>query len=218
MARTLLSGIAIAAGTGLALSFCAFRRRTHSRTRQPASLEPLIERLNRIEARVTQAEWPPAPELSADVAAVRASLVIIDERLAAQSHEIEMLRIRAAGNEKLVEAEVRLTERRFKEAAAALPTEIEAVVLPRVEELRERLSTEMKESVAGALQKFEQSLDARVSSRITALEDKLLEHSASLADLSHRTTEANTNLQKLVNAVERLCEQSAPEPAPPAAP
>jgi hypothetical protein len=223
MARTLLGGIAIAAGTGLAIGFCAFgRRRAHSRALQPASLEPLIERLDRIEARVTQAEWRPAPELSgklsADVAAVRTSLDIIDGRLAAQSHEIDLLRMRSTENESIAAAEIHLNERRFKEIAAALPTEIEAVVVPRVEDLRERLLTEMKESMASALQTLEQSLDTRVSSRITAFEDKLLEHSASLAELSHRTSQANSNLQKLVDAVERLCNQRAPEPEMVAAP
>jgi len=74
----------------------------------------------------------------------------------------------------------------------------------------------MKESVASALQTFEQSLDNRVWSRITALDNKLLEHSASLGDLSHRASQADTNLRKLANAVERVCDQRAPEPALPA--
>jgi hypothetical protein len=88
--------------------------------------------------------------------------------------------------------------------------------VPRVEDLGQRLRAEMKESVASALQTFEQSLDNRVWSRITALDNKLLEHSASLGDLSHRASQADTNLRKLANAVERVCDQRAPEPALPA--
>ncbi len=226
MARTLLGGIAIAAGAGLAIGFGSVlgRRAARNRRREMPILEPLIDRLDRIEARVAQVEWSPAFEspgrLPDDVAAVRQSLASIDERLHAQSREIEFLRIRAAEDEKLAEAEMRLTERRFKEVATALPAEIEAIVLPRVADLRERLRGEMKESVDGALQIFEQTLDNRVSPRIAALEGMLLEHSASLADLSHRSSEANMNLQKLVGAVERLCDQrfplqaSAPEPVP----
>lgn len=217
MARNFIGGIAIAAGTGLAIGFCAFgRRRAQSRTLQPAGLEPLIERLDRIEARMSQAEWHSAPEFSgtlpADVAGIRTSLATIDKRLAAQSQEIELLRIRTTENEGLAEAEAGFNERRFKEAAAALPTRIEAVIMPRMEDLRERLRSEMKESVGSALQALEQSIDTRVSSRITAFEDKLQEHSASLAELNERTSEANSNLEKLVDAVERLCNQRSAEP------
>jgi chromosome segregation ATPase len=215
---SLLSGIAIAAGTGLAIGCLAFGRR---RAHQPVSLEPLIERLDRIEARVNQANHP-TPEVSdtlpVDIAAVGASLATIDERLTAQSQELELLRKRAADNEKLAEAEARLTERRFKDAASALPTQIEAVVAPRMEGLREHLNMELKESIASTLGNLDQSFGTRISSRITAFEDKLLEHSTALADLSRQTSQTNANLQKLVEAVERLCERRGPEPVPLPAP
>lgn len=176
----------------------AFGRRAQSRRRQPANLEPLIERLDRIEARVIQAEWRPAPELSgklsADVAAVRASLASIDERLAAHSRELELLCIRAAVDEKLSEAEIRLIERRLKDVAATLPADVEAIVVPRVEGLRRHLRAEMNESVASALQALEQSVDSRVSSRINSRTD--------------------ANLRKLANAVERSGDLRAPEPLP----
>jgi hypothetical protein len=145
MARTLLRSIAIAAGTGLAIGFgLTFGRRAHPRG---------VAR--------------PDPELSA----LHASLAGINDRLAAQSREIELLRIRAAEDEKLSASHLQFTERRFQE------------------------------------------LDA-VTAALPAIEDKLLEHSASFADLSYRASQSDANLQKLVNAVERLCDQRAPEPTP----
>jgi hypothetical protein len=139
MARTLLGGIAIAAGSGLVIGFSFYRSRADVRRRQPVNLEPLIERLDCIEARVAQVERCPAPELSgklsADVAVVQSSLLSIDERLAAQSRDIELLRIRAAENEKL-EAEILRAGCRFKEVAAALPAEIETNVVLRIEDFR----------------------------------------------------------------------------------
>jgi hypothetical protein len=221
MPRTLLSGIAIAAGTGLAVGFgFAFgSRRSRSRGHRPVNIEPLIERLDRIEARVNEAEWRMAPAGAGELsAAVRTSLTRMDERLIAQSREIELLRIRAAEDEALAAAEIRLTERRFKEAAAAIPAEIEAIVAPRAEHLREHLRREMKESIGKALGTFEVTLDERISSRINSLENRLLEHSTSLADLTHRASQSNANLEKLVSAVERLCDRRAPQPAPAAAP
>ncbi|GEM_PF-5087221 len=221
MAGNFLRGFAIAAGTGLAIGFGSAFRRTKSPIRREApvdldrrDLEPLIQRLDRMESRVARAESRPSSELSADVAAVRASISNIEHRLDEQTRELELLRIRTAEAEKLAEAEIRLTERRFKEVAASLPAEIEAAVGSRVEQVRQRLHTEIKESVASAVAAFEESLDSRISSRITALEHKLIDQSASLADLTHRAGLADTNLQKLVDAVERLCEKRAVEPAP----
>jgi len=278
MARgSLLSGIAIAAGTGLAIGFCAFgRRRVYWRAPQSAGLEPLIERLDRIEARMNQSS-PGTPEISGahsvNLAAVRTSLANIDERLTAQSRELEflrnrtaenekiaeaeacltesrfheatralparietvvaprieslreellaaqakeseLLRNRAAENEKIAEAEACLNENRFQEAALNLPARIEAVVIPRMESLREHLFTEVKDSIDRSLQTSVHSFDAQVSSRIATLEEKLLEHSTCLAALSHQTSQTNANLQKLIDAVERLCDQRGPEPAP----
>ena len=226
MARSILRGIAIAAGTGIALGFgSSFGRRraeAQRRSHAPASMDSVMERLDRIETRVSAAEARPDPtpsrEVQAEIAAVRASLDRIDERLAGQAREIELLRIQASEAEKLAEAEVGLTERRFREVAASLPAEIEAVVAPRLEVLRLRLHSETKESVDRALKVFEESLDARVSSRITSLEQKLIDQSAALSDLSQRTSQADVNLQRLVAAVERLCEQNVPQPVVAAAP
>ena len=196
MARTLLRSIAVAVGSGLAAG-------------RPAlpSLQRLMDRMDRMEARIAMAEARPAAEPSAEVAAMRAALARINDRLAAQSREIELLRIRADEAEKLADAEIRLSERRFREVAATLPAEIEAVVAPRVENLRLRLHSEMQASVVTAIAGFEQSIDTRVSSRMSVLEHQLLELTASLAELRHRAGLTDTNLQKLIEAVERLCDK-----------
>ncbi len=97
----------------------SYSRRAQSRRRRPSSLEPLIERLDRIEARFGEAERRPTPEpsgkLSAEVAAVRASLVSIDERLAAQSREIESLRIREETLDKRISSRMTALENKLLE-------------------------------------------------------------------------------------------------------
>ena len=134
----------------------------------------------------------------------------MDERLTTQAREIELLRLRAAENEELAEAEIRSNERRFKEAAIALPGEIEAIIVPRVEEMRS----------------LNNGVSSSINARIDAIENKLSEHSASFAELSQQASQSDANLQRLVRAVERLCEQhtpevpacAAPEPEPELAP
>jgi len=124
----------------------------------------------------------------------------------------------ATDTERLAATELRLSEERFEEFTASVPDQINALVAPRVEDLRVRLRAEMEESIANRLQTFEQSLDERLSARIAAVERSLASQSESLNDLRYRASQTDVNLQKLVEAVERLCEQSkpaaVPEPAP----
>lgn len=49
----------------------------------------------------------------------------------------------------------------------------------------------------------------KISARIDTLEQFLQDQAESLADLQFRASQADQNLQKLVNAVDRLCEQEA---------
>ena len=209
MSRTSYARVAIAVGAGVAAGFASLlgKRRIPVRRAGRNPLEPLMERLDRIESRVTLAENIAAPDLSLT--------------FAAHAEQLELLRSSAAEGERLAAAEIRLSQECFQEFAASLPAAIDAMVTPRVEDLRERLRTDMEESVAITLQTFELAFHDRVSARIDAVEQRLLGQSETLADLRLRASTADQNLQKLVDAVEKLCEQDAvaatAEPAPPVA-
>jgi len=193
MSRKSYARVALALGTGVAAGFASLliRSRVPARRSGPIRLEPLIERLDRIEARFTLAEN--ASDLSL--------------ALAAHTEQLELLRSSAAEGERLASAEIQLSRERFQEFAAALPASINAMVTPRVDDLGERFRKEMEESVAGTLQTFEQAFHNRVSARIDAVEQRLLGQSETLADLRLRASTADQNLQRLVNAVEKLCEE-----------
>jgi hypothetical protein len=209
MARTSFARVAIAVGTGVGVGIATFFGSRRVRSRSPrANLEPLMERLDSIETRMQLAECAPAPE---------PPIAFAD-----QAGEIELLRNNAAETERLAATEIRLSEERFEEFTASVPDRINALVSPRVEDLRLRLRAEMEESIENRLQMFEQSLDERISARIAAVERSLVDQSESLNDLHYRASQTDVNLQRLVEAVERLCEQSkaaaVPEPAPMAPP
>jgi uncharacterized coiled-coil protein SlyX len=212
MARSLLGGLAVAAGTGVAIGFgIAFGRvRSQPRKRRSYRVDTLTQRLDRIENRVALAERCPGSGGSPTP-----TLVKINDMLAAQAEEIERFHVRVSEVEKLAESEISLAKSRLLDAVNALPAGIETAVAARVQNLGQGLRNETTESLAHALKAFEQSVDRRVSARIDNLESRLLDQSNSLADLNHRAVQADKNLEKLINAIELLCEK---HPLPPVLP
>ena len=88
---------------------------------------------------------------------------------------------------------------------------MEVALAPRVEELRLRLHSDMVESMETRLTAFEQNIDSKVSTRLTTLEKALIDQAAVITALSKRAVEAEDNFQRLIGAVERLCEQKQTE-------
>jgi hypothetical protein len=172
MAGKIFKGLAVAAGTVLAIGFGS-KRRTQATTVSDSSdnipaIEPQLDRLDRIEARVTVVESRPTAN-------------------------IEALRIRM--------------DRRFAEVAKEVPAILESLLGPYVEDLRVRLHAELRESMEASLTAFEQTIDNKVSLRISTLEKALIDQSAIVTTLSQRALKAEANFQRLISAVERLCER-----------
>jgi hypothetical protein len=132
------------------------------------AIDPLLDRLDRIEARMSAVEARPAVS-------------------------VETLQVQV--------------ERHFAGVAKEVPAILESLLGPQVADLRARLHAEMRESMEASLAAFEQTIDNKVSLRISALEKALIDQSAIVTALSQRAVEAEENFQRLISAVERLCER-----------
>ena len=92
----------------------------------------------------------------------------------------------------------------------------------RAAEIQGRLEAEMDERHKRALETIEKTVEFKISERITGLERALGEQSASIDALRTRAQETDSNLQRLIVAIERLCERTqvlqAPAPLPASAP
>ena len=154
------------------------------------TLEPLQERLDRLESRIGAVE-------DSDNSVV-AELGLRIER---QAKMIETLRVQLNGTRQ------------------SLESTLEAAIGPRIDDLRARLRAEVLEAVNSALATFERLIEARVSLRVSTIEKVLVEQSSGIRDLSQRTVASEANLQRLISAVERLCAQRDGQPlASPAQP
>lgn len=199
----LLRGIAIAAGAGLGVCVATVirPRGLASRGASPRcaeddllKLEPVLDRLERIEAFVDAAEsvGPASPEL--------------DRRLLNQETQLRALHASVADIDKRAGATLDYVRNSFEELRQEIPTLIESTVAARVSELEARLQADITTSWDRSLAAFENAVEQKVAARIGVLEKALLDQSSAISDLRARSEQTDVNLQRLIVSIDRLCE------------
>jgi uncharacterized coiled-coil protein SlyX len=233
MANVILRGLAIAAGTGLAMGLTSSRPRTLSGPRAvryraalalpPApsaplaltsrdevlDIEPLLERVERLEDAVDGMKRSPV-SVPADFAAAVAKL---ERRIDEHTRDLALLREQVEKAERRAAESAAAIQRDVEETRAEIPGIVERTVAARTEDLQSRLSAEIEQSRERMLQVFERAIDDRISSRIGAIERTLAEQAGSIEVLNTRSVETDRNLQRLVVAIEKLCERTQLIPA-----
>lgn len=197
----IFKGIAVAAGVGFAIGFGTGigKRRLQEKIADPDSPRErrFNQRLERLESRLAAMEVRPPNAASAE----------LHRRVTGQAGEIEALHLEMNDYRHRITADIETVERRMSEVARSIPSMLESIVAPRVDELRLRLRSEMQQSVNASLTSFERTIDDKVSDRIAALENAMLDQSALVTALTQRAVESDLNLQRLISAVERLCDR-----------
>jgi hypothetical protein len=195
MPSKILKRLAIVAGTGLAIGLNSGRSNSGKQGNASTSmntpssegpsegilsLEPLLDRLDRVEFRISAVEARAVPAQS-DIEALQLQLNEMRQRVAS-------------------------------DVKREIPAILESIIGPQVEYIRIRLEADLQESTKNTLATFEQALDNKVSLRMSMLEKALIEQSGIITTLSERAIESDTNMQRLISAVEKLCE-ARPTPA-----
>lgn len=208
MANKIVKGLAIAAGTGLAIGLGNKRSHPAVPVVEPA-IDPLEQRLGRIESRLSAVESRPAqpPDFAA-----------IEARFESQEREIAALQKHMAETREKVAATGSVIERLFADVAEEVPGMVASVISSRVAQLRNTLTAEIQQAVDARLVTFERTIDDKVSGRVAALEKALVDQSGVITALSQRALESDANLQRLISAVEKLCERTEGRPAAAAQP
>lgn len=109
-------------------------------------------------------------------------------------------------------------EKRLSEITKAVPAVLESIIVPRVEDLRTNLRAEIQQAINAALKKLDRVIDERVADRVETLERAVLQQSSIVTTLRHRAVETDMNVQRLIGAVERLCERAPAGPQDPSLP
>jgi uncharacterized coiled-coil protein SlyX len=201
MASKILKGLAVAAGLGLAVGLGSGKRRREENsmhTHLPDD-SPGLERLDRIESRLSAVETQPL-------------------QIQQQARDIEMLQSQVTEHRQKVAGEIAAIEKRFVDVTKGIPAVLESIIVPRVDDLRVHLRSELQQSVNATLTRFERAIDDKISDRMSTFEKALLDQSSIVTALSQRAVESDMNLQRLISAVERLCERGNVTPPAPAEP
>jgi chromosome segregation ATPase len=202
------------------MGFSAGRSRVHSRSAvRPLSLpsdsisddvlhiEPLLDRIERLEARL---EGGAVSQSSLDHYASQHALALADleRRIEENSRDLAVLR------EEIIAAEKRMAESTAA-VRAEIPVIVEQQISVRIDALDARYTEEISQSQKQSLEIFERSIDEKISSRIGAIEKTLAGQSESIEALREHSAETDRNLQRLVVAIEKLCERAQLIPAEP---
>jgi hypothetical protein len=200
MANRLLRNIAVTIGAGLAVGIG--RSLVSRPVRRPTpNWQPILTRLETIESRVTRVEMAPpvlpvqAPE---EIAALSTLVSSQSEDITALRHDLLKIETRSAQQVEAFGQKVALLERQ-------VPTHIETAVSSKVAELEQKLRSEFQEIHHRTVDAFAEAIENRVVNRISALESSLVEHSQSIGTLRERSLKTDDNLNRLLDAVERLC-------------
>ena len=226
------------AGTGIAMGFTAGRSRarpgreratpdsapSYSKTsfsetapdesnevEEFLNIEPLLDRLERVEARIESISRPEeraAAAIPADSGNYFSLLADLDRRVEENTRELELLRERVTEAERSVNASVAAVQLKVEETRAELPDLVERNVSARFDDLRSRFAAETEQSHQRVLASFEEAIGEKISLRIGAIEKALADQAGSIESLRVRATETDNNLQRLVIAIEKLCERA----------
>ena len=212
MANRLLRNIAVSIGAGLAAGFG--RTIASRQPRRPTpKLHPLLSRLEDIEGRVSRVELAPsvtapAPE---EIAALGTLVLSQSEDIASLRQQLERIERRNAEQSEAFGQKVALVEQQ-------VPAHIDASVSAHMEELEQRLRGEFQQIQQRTVDAFTDRIEQRVIGRIAQLENSLDEHSQSITALREKSLKTDDHLNRLLEAVEKLCvrvEAKAQMPVPP---
>ncbi len=200
MANRLLRNIAVSIGAGLASRIGrspAFR----PATRPTPNLYPILDRLENIESRVSRVELAPSPIAMAAPEEMEALGTLVSsqsEDIAALRHDLLNVERRNAEQVEAFGQQIALLEHQ-------VPVHIEASIAAKMQELEQRLRGEFQEIHYRTVDAFAETIEKRVVHRINLLENSLIEQSRAISSLRDKSLKTDDNLQRLLEAVDKLC-------------
>ncbi len=223
MASRLLRKIAVTIGAGLATGFSLGAASRKMRRPSP-NLTPVLTRIEDIETRVARVELAPVPAVPSPE-----EIDALSTLVSTQSEDIATLRQTIERIEHRNAEQAEAFEQKLAQVEQQVPAHIEASVNAKIAELEEKMRGEFQEIHHRTVDAFVETLEQRVVGRIAALENSLVEQSNSITALREKSLKTDDNLQRLLEAVEKLVTRTeaqaqivaaklAPAPEPPPEP
>lgn len=188
MFKKILTGLTISLGVGLLLRAGAKRNQGAAALPSDAP-DPLLARLDAIEARMFAIEHAAAAEIPAgDCAGIRDIIADLERR--------NLEQIGALGQ-------------RFNELEQHLPRFIDVKVSTRVREMEERIKADIVEARGKTFESVVASIEAKMLAGIAVVERSLTVQSQEIGELKQRLSQTDQNLSKVLATAEKLTESGA---------
>ncbi len=206
MANTLVKGLALTLGGGLAVGLGIKLGQSSASTPPPVEtidFGPVLDRIEGVENRIVVVETAlkdPGPM-------VIPSLHELEERVHTQSSEVEALRAAFQRASEVHDSRIDKLGYAVDSLESKLPALIEQSIKPKFEEMHERVQREMQETASQTLEMFADRIQSRVVEKITSIEGDMGRQSEAINDLRDYSLKTDQNLQRLLAGVENLADK-----------
>jgi hypothetical protein len=161
----------------------------------------LAERIESMSGEIRQVETRLGAELEAGAGQVNGLNRRLDEIQARLRSEIE------AGDRR-AQQQIEGFAGEMKRLEAELPGHVEAALTPRIQALNDKFGKDLEQAQARTLDALVETIENKVVRRMSDLETSLAGQSEVIGGLRDKSLRTDQNMQKLLLAVEKLCDQT----------
>ena len=133
----------------------------------------------------------------------------LDRRIREQQTELDRMRESLNAAERRASTTADLLERRVRQLREDMPVLVETNMSSQVLDMQARFEAEAEETRSNTVATFEAMVEEKLSDRISLIERSMAEQSAAVNLLRERAMSTDSQLQRLIGAIERMFDPSA---------
>jgi TolA-binding protein len=206
MANSLIKGLALTLGGGLALGV-GFKMGQGvapvGDLPESPNLEPILDRLEKMETTVANVEQV----LNAPSPMVLTPVLELQNQVKSQRSELESLRAQILQVDRSHASRMEDLSQTVSGLEQRIPGLIDESIKPRFDEMHERVQREMQETASQTLELFADRIQSRVVEKITSIESDLGRQSEAINALRDSSLKTDESMQKLLAGVESLADK-----------
>ena len=213
MANSLIKGLALTLGGGLALGMgIKIGQGSAPSGRRPEEsidFTPVLDRIEGVENRIVSVEsqQDALKALAESGPMLLPSVHDLEEQVKSQGSMVEQLR--AAIQQSVIKHDSRIDDLGYalNNLESKIPELIDQSIHPKFEELHDRVQREMQETASQTLEVFADRIQARVVEKITSIEGDLTRQSEAINHLRDYSLKTDQSLERLLAGVESLADK-----------
>ncbi len=178
-----------------------------------AELAALVAHIARLEAKILHLESSGMGTAATDSAAEALAVRELDRRVREQQTELDRMRESLNAAERRSSTTADLLDRRVRQLREDMPVLVETNMSSQVLDMQARFEAEAEETRLNTVATFEAMVEEKLSDRISLIERSMAEQSAAVNLLRERAMSTDSQLQRLIGAIEKMFDPGASQSA-----